>query len=98
SICSLTVLPRLAPDNTRQDEYNRHGTAGHLEFEVAECSLLRHVSGWIVVIETIRPFLQASSDKVEFSRMQIPRGWIHSESVFEPCGGDALGRADCSGV
>ena len=92
-ICPFSVLPSLAPHNTRQDEDNWRRVAGQPRFKRAAPALLRHVPGWIVVIQPIWPVLQASCDKVEFRWVQIPGRWIHSQRVFISAGRSTLGRA-----
>ena len=77
-ICPFTVLPRLAPHNAGQNEHNGRRAAGQLHFKITAPALLRHVPGWIVVIPPIWPPLQTPCEEVEFRRVQIPGGGIHS--------------------
>jgi hypothetical protein len=54
-ICPLTVLPCLAPHNTRQNEHNWRRAAGQPHFKRTAPALLRHVPRWIVMIQPIGP-------------------------------------------
>ena len=77
-ICPFIVLPRLAPHNTGQNKHNGRRVAGQRHFKIAAPALLRHVPGWIVMIQPIWPPLHTPCEEVEFRRVQIPGGRIHS--------------------
>ena len=78
SICPVTVLPRLAPRNAGQNKHDWRRAAGQLHFKIAAPALLRHVPGRTVMIQPIWPPLQTPCEEVEFRRVQIPGGRIHS--------------------
>src|SRR5580704_16356584 len=98
SIGPVPVFPGLAPRDAGQNKYDWRGALDRVHLKMAGRALLRHVRRGTVVIQSIRPLLQAAREEVKLSRMQIAGGWIHAQRIPVSGGWNQLGRANRSGI
>src|SRR5579864_1744076 len=77
AISPVAVLPRFAPRNAGQDEYDGRIDARDSQVadrEIADGPLLGHMGRGPVVIQPVGPVLEAARKEMEFGRVQVPRG------------------------
>src|SRR5580658_9098109 len=84
SIGSIAVLPRLTPRYGGEDKYEatRRSASRRHRFDRADRALFRHVRRRTIMIQSIRPLLQAAREEMKFGRMQIPGGRIHTQRIL----------------
>src|ERR1700742_3766950 len=81
TIGAILIFPCLAPSNAGKDKNDWGRRPGQLSLKRSQRALFRHMRGRAVMIESVRPVLQAARKEMKFGWMQVAGRRIDPEGI-----------------